>query len=239
MIYKVGLLGASGRMGLEVAALLREGFKKGADLFELCDVVTDSDKYSNIEGVDTRSLEEPPREPVHVWIDFSQPDATVSLLAQIDTPVVIATTGFTSSQLKRVEDYAKKRPVLLSSNTSLGMNLMFDLISQLPSDLPFDARLHEEHHVHKKDAPSGTAKTLLEKLAEAGFKEVPTTVVRAGGTRGIHTLRLVGENEVLEIRHEALDRKIFAQGALLAAAFLVKQQEPGMYSMKNVLGEKR
>ncbi|MEZ4750842.1 MAG: dihydrodipicolinate reductase C-terminal domain-containing protein [Bdellovibrionota bacterium] len=236
MIYKVGLLGASGRMGLQIAALLEDGFTHGQDSFELSDAVSGSGKLKSIEGIPVRAMQDPPREPVHVWIDFSTPDATIKFLQTLETPIVIATTGFTPTQLETIEEYSKRFPVLLAPNTSPGMNLFLSWLEQLPEGLKFDLNLSEEHHIHKKDAPSGTAKSLLEVLESRGYGKVPVQSVRAGGIRGVHTLKFAASDETIEIRHEALDRKVFAEGALIAAAFLVKQKKPGIYKMAEALG---
>ncbi|MCB9253154.1 MAG: 4-hydroxy-tetrahydrodipicolinate reductase [Bdellovibrionaceae bacterium] len=236
MIYKVGLLGASGRMGLQIAGLLQDGFSHDGDSFELADAVSGSGKLRSIEGIPVRKMEEPPREPVHVWIDFSTPDASMAFLDAIETPIVIATTGFSDSQLSKIKKYADRFPVLLAPNTSPGMNLFLQWLEQLPEGLKFDLNLSEEHHVHKKDAPSGTAKSLLEVLERRGYGEVPVQSVRAGGIRGVHTLKFAAADETIEIRHEALDRKVFAEGALIAAAFLVKQKKAGLYKMADALG---
>src|SRR5262249_43738537 len=83
VIYKIGVSGVRGRMGLEVAALLGEGYELGADYFELSDAVAKSDKITSIEGVSIRTWDTPAREPVHAWIDFSRPEATVRMLDQI------------------------------------------------------------------------------------------------------------------------------------------------------------
>ncbi|MCB0403482.1 MAG: hypothetical protein KDD51_01755 [Bdellovibrionales bacterium] len=236
MIYKVGILGASGRMGLQIAGLLQDGFSYGGNSFELADALSGSGKLKSIEGIPVRTLEEPPREPVHVWIDFSTPQATVAFLDRIETPIVIATTGFTESQLAKIHAYAERFPVMLAPNTSPGMNLFLHWLEKLPEGLKFDLNLSEEHHIHKKDAPSGTAKSLLEVLRGRGYGEVPVQSVRAGGIRGVHTLKFAAADETIEIRHEALDRRVFAEGALVAAAFLVKQKKAGLYKMADALG---
>ena len=238
MIAKVGLLGASGRMGLEVAAILQDGFEHNGVQLELADAVVGSGKLTSIEGIPTRRITDPPREPVHVWIDFSQPEATCEFLNQIDAPILIATTGFSKSQMKAIQAHAEKAPVMLASNTSPGMNLFMEWLRQLPSTLPFELNLSEEHHKDKKDAPSGTAKSLLEILESRGYSNVPVQSVRAGGIRGVHTLKFVGSDEVIEIRHEAMDRRVFAQGALVAASYLVKQKKPGLYKIEDALGKR-
>lgn len=236
MIYKIGLLGASGRMGSEIAAKIGQGYFLEQDCLELCEVVVNQSKLTSIEGVKTRRLGEPPREPVHLWIDFSQPQATVQLLEWIDTPLLIGTTGFDEKQLRLLEAYATTHPVLLASNTSEGMNLFLEVLRRLPlSPSPrFDVTLSESHHRAKKDRPSGSAKTLLSVLQQKGFENLEVAVTRAGGIRGEHVVRFAFADEIFELRHEALDRRVFAEGALMGALYLLKQNSPGLYSMRDV-----
>lgn len=234
MIYKVGILGATGRMGTEISNLLFGGYALGENHFELVDVVGRSGRIQSIEGMEVRTLKEPAREPCHVWIDFSRPDATLQLLDQIDTPVVIGTTGFTAEEHRRIRDYAESRPVLLNSNSSPGMNALFAWLRRLPKLEGFDVVLSEEHHRNKKDAPSGTALSLAEVLKSTGHEPSQIESLRAGGTRGVHTIRFVAPNEEIEITHRVSDRRVFAEGALLAASFLLQQKQPGIYSMENL-----
>lgn len=237
MIYKVGVLGATGHMGTEVTSLLSGGFQRNGDLLELSDAVAGNKKLRSIEGVDVRTLGEHRREPVHVWIDFSRPEALVQLLEQISEPLVIGTTGFDDSMVGKIKSYATEHPVLLAPNMSPGMNLMMNLLSQLPPNLHsrYDVVVSEEHHKTKKDAPSGTAKALREVLRHLGFCDIPIESTRAGAIRGNHTVKLVSQDEAIEIRHEVLDRLVFAEGALLGALWLLKMKWPGLYSMNDVL----
>jgi len=236
MIFKVGILGASGRVGSEVAALLAPGYRRGPDLLELADAVTGSGKLVSIEGVDCRTLEDEPREPVHVWVDFSRPEATLKLLETADAPVVIGTTGFTDAELSRVRAYAERHAVLLAPNTSPSLAVVSKLLKQLPKADQWDCEvvLSEEHHKHKKDAPSGTAKRLIAVLAERGFTDPQVQVTRAGEIIGVHTVKLISANEEITIEHRVSQRRVFAEGALAAAAFLARGLSPRLYSMEEV-----
>lgn len=239
MIIKVGISGASGRMGTELTGLLGQGLSTPRGHLELADVVVGNSRLISIEGVDTRTLEEPPREPVHVWVDFSRPAATMRLIENLDTPIVIGTTGFSEGELARIREYAHRQPVVLASNTSPGMGLVRKMLSSLPASAAesFSAVLTEEHHRHKKDAPSGSAKTLLSVLEERGFSDVPVNVVRAGAIIGVHEVKLISDEEEIVVTHRVTNRRVFAKGALMAAAFLVGR-EPRLYSMDEVLEEK-
>lgn len=239
MIYKLGLSGASGRIGSEIAALLADGFEYKGNRVELADAVTGSGRLTSIEGVAVRTLDEDPREPVHCWVDFSRPDGTLKLLKQAQGPVVIGTTGFDDDQMAKIEEFAKRHPVLLAPNTSPGMNVMSRWLRSSPpaETSPFTVTSSEDHHRHKLDSPSGSAKRLLEVLEEAGYSNVECHVVRAGGIPGTHTVRFITDYEELELTHRVYNRKVFAEGALLAVLFLVRQETPGLYRMEDVFSQ--
>lgn len=236
MIYKIGILGASGRMGLEVASMLSEGFSDGKDMLELGDCVAQSKRLTSVEGVPVREPHEPPWEPVHAWIDFSRPAATMALLRAIEAPIVIATTGFTDDELGAIREYATRHPVMLAPNTSPGMNLMLWLLRHVPPAFRagFDVVVEEAHHNRKKDSPSGTAKALLGALESIGVTSPPVNVIRAGGIPGDHSVRFVAESEEVALSHRVWDRKVFARGAIRAALFLLRRNKPGMYTMQDL-----
>lgn len=191
-----------------------------------------------------------------VAIEFSRPDVAVeNLKACLDAgiPLVCGTTGWTA-RLPEMQAYARDRNgrFLFASNFSLGMNVLFELNSRLAAYMQqapdFKVDLEEIHHVHKLDAPSGTAITLGEKIIEAhaGYTSwgqegasppvVPIRSVRMGEVPGTHEVHWRAPGmETLSLKHEAHSRDIFAQGALVAATWLV-QQAPGCYSMADVLG---
>lgn len=236
MIYKVGILGASGRSGLQLANLLSEDLEINGMKFELGDAVAGSGKLTSIEAIPVRTLSDPPWQPVHIWIDFSRPEATVELLSQINTPIVIATTGYNDGQQLAIEAYSRRQPVLLTSNTSVGISLVTRLLKSISGKGAWkpDVVLEETHHTKKKDSPSGTAKSLLRVLEAQGFSNVQVHVSRAGNEKGLHVIRFIAEDEEVEIRHRVSDRKVFARGALVAAGFLLQQKKPGLYSMQDM-----
>ncbi len=177
---------------------------------------------------------------VDVVIDVSHPDATDDLCSACErdwTPLVIGTTGHSAEQRKRIEETARSVPVVLASNFSIGVNVLFALTRRAAGifDDEFDRKIVETHHRTKKDAPSGTAKTIAEILREEGAGEVPIQSVREGEIVGEHTVIFAGPGERLELIHRAESRAIFARGALRAAHWIV-DQPPGLYSMQNVLG---
>jgi len=237
MICKIGICGASGKMGLEISALIQEGFHFRDVSFEFCDAVAGTSEISQIDGVSIRKVNEPPREPVHVWIDFSRPEATIELLKRIKTPVVIGTTGFNEEQWKSVVEYSKSYPVLFSPNLAPGMNALIQLLENSPlgPKLGFDVIANEAHHKHKKDSPSGTMKRLLTSLEKVGYQNIPVQVSRVGEIFGVHNLKFVSADEEITIEHRVLNRRVFARGALVAASFLVGQKAPKLYSFAEVL----
>lgn len=237
MFYKVGLLGASGKMGLEIAALMSPSYDSGEDSLELTEAVVQKSKLVSIEGAPVTKLSQTPREWVHVWIDFSQPEATMTLLGQIKAPLVLGTTGFTPAQEKEIAAYAEKYPVVKASNFSIGMNWLFhhlkrkDFVPETTKEIV----IQEEHHRDKKDSPSGTAKSLIALLKENKFNPSQVNSVRAGEVKGVHQLRFFLENEEIEITHKVSDRTVFAKGALHAALLLAKLKTPGLYSFEELL----
>lgn len=184
-------------------------------------------------------------ESAEVAIDFTAPAATVEhvgIAAELRKAIVIGTTGFDDTQLEQIRLAATKIPVLLSPNMSLGVNLLFELarVAAERLGLDYDVEVVESHHHHKKDAPSGTAKRLLEVLEQArgvARGSIPAHAIRAGDIVGDHTVLLAGPKERLELTHRAHAREVFAEGALKAAAFCVKQP-PGLYDMADVLNLK-
>ena len=195
-----------------------------------------------------------------VVIDFTNPEASLGFLgaaAKKRAPVVIATTGFNSAQLAEIKRLAKRTPVLLSANTSLGVNVLVALLGKAAKMLgdDYDVEIVEAHHRFKKDAPSGTALALgravaqaldrdLDKAAvngrkgivgERGKKEIALLSVRAGDIVGEHTVIFGGIGERLEFIHRAHSRDTFARGAIRAAQWLAGRT-PGLYGMQDVLG---
>lgn len=188
-----------------------------------------------------------------VIIDFSNP-ANLQMLADYcrasGCPAVIATTGFEAEQLKEIEKLAETVPVVFSANYSLGINVMKRVIAEITPILEdtFDIEIIEKHHNKKLDAPSGTAKMLLEAADADGSyehvfgrdgnrkrgREIGVHAIRGGTIAGEHTVIYAGTDEILEVKHTAGSKKIFAAGALKAAAFAA-QAQPGLYSMEDVL----
>jgi 4-hydroxy-tetrahydrodipicolinate reductase len=257
-VTRIAVVGAAGRMGREVvrAALEDESFELvggvvepgakalGADLGELCG--------SGRIGV--VATEDPP-EDAEALVEFTTPEATVEHLSY-RRPVVIGTTGLSEAQLTRVEEATKDVPIVLAPNMSVGVSLIREVVRELSEKLgsSHDIEVVETHHRNKVDAPSGTALLLAWAAAEGRESDLDEVAVygregrapRREGEIGIHALRggaVVGEHRVIfygsgeevEVTHRVLSRRTFAEGALKAAGF-VAGADPGLYSMRDVLG---
>jgi 4-hydroxy-tetrahydrodipicolinate reductase len=174
-----------------------------------------------------------------VLIDFTSSDGPIihmlKLAFEYNMGVVIGTTGFNDHQLKLIKTASKKIPIIMSSNFSIGVNIMFEITELLAKYDGYDFFLNEVHHIDKKDIPSGTANTISDIIN----KERPFNAIASLRTKdqvGTHSLTLYGKGEEISITHRATDRSIFVDGALLAEEW-IKGKEPGLYNMKDVLKE--
>lgn len=242
MSLKVILSGADGRMGRTLRALAADSNAQVVGTLEA--------------GQNPADL---PWEQAGVVIDFSFHTATPALLVAATenrTPVVIGTTGHDSDELQAIRKASREIPLTLAGNYSVGVNLLQHLTRVAARILPHDyvPEILELHHKHKKDAPSGTAINLAEAVEEErDFPHEARILGRAGDTGerpnlqlgvhairggeiiGEHTVYFLGDSDRIELTHRASDRGIFARGAYRAAQWLM-QQQPGLYSMQDVLG---
>ena len=179
-------------------------------------------------------------ETCDVAIDFSAASAIEEicrLASQYRRPLVIGTTGHSTEQKKCIQTAASAIPIVFASNFSLGVNALFwlsDRAAKLLGDT-FQAEIVETHHVTKKDAPSGTAKTLAEILKMQKREEIPVRSIREGEVVGEHSVIFSGTGERLELTHRAQSRETFATGALAAAQWVVGKPAR-LYTMQDVLG---
>ena len=190
-----------------------------------------------------------------VIIDFSHHstiDDTLSYAIKTKTPIVIATTGFNEEELEKIKKASNIIPIFHSSNMSLGVNVLVKLVKEAAKSLNgFDIEIIEKHHNKKLDAPSGTAVMIANGVKEVlpdseciygrhgrsdkrSSNEIGIHAIRGGTIVGEHTTIFAGHDEVVEIKHSAQSKDIFAKGAIAAAKFLVKQ-EAGYYNMNNML----
>jgi 4-hydroxy-tetrahydrodipicolinate reductase len=221
---RIAINGACGRMGQTVARLAPEA---GAEVAELIDA-------AGGPGV-SKAL----TKKADAVIDFSTPEGALERLAECEkagVPIVVCTTGFTEAQKSRLSEAARRIPVLLASNTSVGVNVLFKVVPEIARTLgkAYDLDIVETHHRFKKDAPSGTAKTLAERIEAATGRTPNVHAVRSGDVVGEHRVIFGALGDSIEIIHRASTRDIFARGALEAARWL-SQAKPGLYSMLDVL----
>lgn len=224
---RIALVGASGRMGKEILAV--------------SDSIVIGVSRSMIEGLANRSSspEQIKKSEVDVIIDFSTPEICMQSLKvalKEKIPFVSGTTGLSADQEKQIVAAAKEIPVLWESNMSLGVTILREALQVLAKLKGASFQIEEIHHKDKKDTPSGTAKTLQQDLEKATGKSWPTPLsVRGGGVFGEHRVRALCDEETLCFEHVALNRSVFAKGAVKAADWIAGR-EPGFYKMKNVLG---
>lgn len=208
--------------------------------------------------VDAGLFERPDDVPGHadVLIDFSHPDNLAKLLdfaVHTGCALVLGTTGYAADQLDAIKAAAARAPIVHSSNYSMGVHLLkkaVEAVAPQLMDAGFDVEIVETHHNKKADAPSGTAKILLHAIDPDGTRprvygregvtgargnEIGVHALRGGTVAGEHSVFFYGEDEILELRHSATSRRIFAAGAIRAARF-VCGKPPALYGMADVLG---
>ena len=267
---KVLIVGAGGRMGLAMARLIAQRAVPGLELVAAVDragapllgqdagVAAGVPALGVVLGADLAAgLAARP----DVAVDFSSPSATAATAAQVaaaGVPWVVGTTGLGAAEQAAVAQAARKIPVVLSANMSLGVNLLYALVAQAArtfAGLRYDCEIVERHHRRKKDSPSGTALYLGEAAAQ-GFgwnlkdvavdgrtgipgerpeKEIGFHAVRGGDIVGDHTVLFAADGECIELSHRATSRDTLALGALRAAAWL-PGRAPALYGMRDVLG---
>lgn len=240
--------GINGRMGQEVL----KAVNNSSDFEVKCGIDTIISDYNFPIYTDIDLIKEKP----DIIIDFSIPDATMNILDYAkdnSIPIVIATTGFSEEQLQTISDYSKLIPIFRSGNMSYEINIMANIVAKLATQLKdSDIEIVETHHRNKIDSPSGTALILADSINEAldnkmeyqynrhsvrqkrPNAEIGIHSIRGGTEIGKHTVMFLGQNESFEITHTVTSRSIFAEGALKAARFLVKQK-PALYNMKDFI----
>ena len=250
MKKKVLINGALGHMGQAVLAALKaaDGDLVPAVGIDLQTGDFPGALFASAEAVDV---------PFDIAIDFSRPQATMAVLElclREGKPLVTGTTGLGEAEMSRLKEAAKTIPVFYSRNMSLGVNLQLALVRAATRVLgsAFDPEIGETHHNLKVDAPSGTALMLAEAIegardgeSELVFgrhetnkrrdkKEIGIHSLRGGNKAGEHSVYFLGTDEEIVITHRAGSKRVFADGALTAAAFLL-DREPGFYTMENVI----
>lgn len=248
---KIIISGCNGRMGQAITRLCAErenvtivaGFDVNAVKLSNYPVYADPMEYSG---------------EADAVIDFSNPASLKNLLDYCtarNIPCILCTTGYSDEQLVQISRTSESIPVFRSGNMSLGINLLTGLIKKAASVLGenYDVEVVERHHRTKIDAPSGTALMLAEAAASSlpyeseyiydrhsvrqkrAKNEIGISSIRGGTIVGEHEVIFAGTDEVIEFKHTAYSRDVFANGAIAAAVFLASIKTPGMYDMNDVL----
>lgn len=251
-MVKVVVCGATGRMGQTIGRMVNEA----GDLDLVGGVDLKAGTFFGVEIVETRDAEALLKKTKpDVLVDFTVANAAVGnvkMAARNNVALVVGTTGFTPDQRREMETAIRGHvPAVISSNFSVGVNIFWQLLRESARLLKeYDIEVIEAHHRNKKDAPSGTAKTILQILdEEAGTRkkmygregmterknEIGVHVIRGGDIVGDHKVMFSKNFESIEISHRAYDRSVFASGAIQAARWVVGKK-PGIYGMNDVLG---
>jgi len=251
-MIKIILSGCNGKMGQVISRIVSEE--------EDCEIVAGLDINTVIENpypvyTDLKDCSE----EADVIIDFSHPSALSGVLGFAEDkklPVVIATTGLSAEQRKEIEASAKKIPVFFSANMSLGINLLIELSKKAARILEekFDIEIVEKHHNQKIDAPSGTALAIADAISDVLAEpaeyvydrhsvrrkrrknEIGLHAVRGGTIVGEHEVIFAGVDEVIELKHSAASKEVFAVGSVKAAKFMCGKN-PGYYQMSDLIGD--
>ncbi|TYT62890.1 4-hydroxy-tetrahydrodipicolinate reductase [Natrialba swarupiae] len=255
MTVRVGVTGATGRMGQEVLAAVAER--------EDCEVVLAVNRDPDGETIDGVEIEPASefdslvvdREPTAV-IDFTGPESAPEYAAacsEAGVPFVTGTTGFEDDEREELEAASDEIPVLHAPNFARGVQTLVDVVGDVVQSLAgYDVELVETHHNQKRDAPSGTANRLLSEIeangdftgrkhGREGFDpreegEIGVHVLRAGNVTGEHEIVIADNHEEVRLTHRAEDRGVFAAGAVDAAVWLA-DRDPGSYDFADVLAE--
>ncbi len=245
------LCGANGKMGNAVRRVAEnEDSVKIVAGFDINTQGCEFPVYDNLANV---------TEKIDCIIDFSHPSLTDAILDYAKAnkiPAVICTTGLSKEQISKLEFYSKDTPIFFSANMSIGVNLIIDLVCKASKvlDSNFDIEIVEKHHNQKLDAPSGTALAIADAISDTvsfnpqyvydrhsvrkkrDRSEIGIHAVRGGNIVGEHTVIFAGNDEVIEIKHQATSKEVFAVGAVRAAIFMTGKSA-GLYNMSQLVKE--
>jgi 4-hydroxy-tetrahydrodipicolinate reductase len=253
----LAITGCMGRMGQQIirSAKLDKSFKLVA--------LTENKRVNKkIDGIKLDLNTENTFKKANLIIDFTVPKCTFEVLKiafKLKKRVIIGTTGFNKKQESLIKKFSEKIPILKAGNMSLGINLLMYLAEITSNSLGknFLSKIHEVHHKHKKDYPSGTALMLGEGIANGRNKDfyrllgkkylnkknfpygkkINFNSLRRGKIIGEHEVKFSSGKEVITLNHEAFDRALYSEGALSAAKWLMKKK-PGLYSMRDLMNFK-
>lgn len=251
---KVILSGSASHMGKEVISLC----ENSCDIQIVAGISRNADSslpfpvYSDIDDFDGEA---------DVIVDFSHPlklEMLLDFAQSRNIPLVLCTTGYSKADEEKIVAASERLAIIKSSNMSLGINLMLKLCKNAASVLgaDFDIEILEKHHRRKIDSPSGTAIMLADKIAESlsadteyaydrhsrraarAGNEIGIQSLRGGNIVGEHSVLFCGDEEILELKHSALSRRVFARGAIEAAKFISSNLKPGLYNMDDLISKK-
>ena len=251
------ITGCMGRMGQQ---LIKSTNKN--KIFKIVSLTENRKIDKKISGIRPETNSHAAFKKTNVIIDFTVPKCTLEILkiaAKQRKKVVIGTTGFTKREEILIKNFSKKIPILKAGNMSLGVNLLMYLTEIASKSLGnnFLSKVHEVHHKHKIDYPSGTAlmlgrgiakgknkdfynligKKYLNKKTFPYAKKINFNSLRKGEIIGEHEVKFSSGKEIITLNHEAFDRALYSEGALTAAKWLIKKK-PGLYSMRDMLNFK-
>ena len=248
-MINVLLSGCNGKMGRVITNILESN--------ELMNIVCGYDINTESDSYPVYSDFSQVKEKVDVVIDFSNPaclDNLISFCGDRRVPLVLATTGLSTEQREKLSALSKRIPVFYSANMSVGVNLLISLVKKAAAVLEgnFDIEIIEKHHNQKIDAPSGTALMIADEITSSlkgnvdyvydrhfvrkkrEQSEIGIHSIRGGTIVGEHSVIFAGNDEIIEVKHTATGKEVFAVGAIKAAAFLVGKH-PGMYNMEDLV----
>ena len=251
-MINIALVGSNGKMG-QVISRLADQSDNSSIVFGI-DINTEKKCDYNVYSSFADASEK-----CDVIIDFSHPsslDATLEFAKSNKIPAVIATTGLSAEQVESIKKASEVTPIFFSANMSLGVNLLIQLAKKATALLEdsFDIEIVEKHHNLKIDAPSGTALAIADAINDTSAhsneyvydrhstrkkrskREIGIHSVRGGTIVGEHNVIFAGTDEIIEIKHTATSKEIFATGAFKAAHFLINKH-PGLYSMDELIAE--
>ena len=253
----LGISGCLGRMGQQ---LIKSS--KANKNFKLVTLTENKILNKTIAGIKLNFNTDEAFKNTDIIIDFTVPDCTLDILkiaSKLKKRVVIGTTGFTQNEEVLIKKFSKKIPILKAGNMSLGVNLLMYLTEIASKSLndEYLSKVFEVHHKHKKDYPSGTALMLGKGIADGKNKNLYNLMgkkfsnkksfpygkkinfnsIRKGEIIGEHEVAFSNGKEIIKLNHEAFDRRLYSDGALIAAKWLINKK-PGLYSMRDLLNFK-
>jgi len=253
----LAITGCMGRMGQQIIKSVRNDKN-----FKLVALTENREFNKKIHGIKINSNTEQVFKKANLIIDFTIPKCTFQILkiaSKLKKRVVIGTTGFTKKEEKLIKSFSRNIPILKAGNMSLGINLLMYLTEIASTSLgnKFLSKVHEIHHKHKKDYPSGTAlmlgkgiaigknknfynllgKKYLNKKTFPYGKKINFNSIRKKEIIGEHEVKFSSGKEIITLNHEAFDRALYSEGALSAAKWLMKKK-PGLYSMRDLMNFK-